>query len=134
MHTTHLLRPLFSSSLPHSSSQQPVPSAQWPKSYSPSQANIIFISPDWSDLESTIAWLHANPAVAEGIADRQREVVKRGVFSEAAEVCYWRTLVKGWADVVRIDEKEWGSWDDGDERIRGERWETFSLTGKGAWD
>lgn len=139
MHTTHLLRPLFSSTLPlptssHPHSHQSEPSAQWPKSYPPSQANIIFISPDWTDLEATIAWLRANPTVAEGIADRQREVVRRGIFSEAAEVCYWRALVSGWADVARIDEKEWGSWQDEDEGVRGVRWETFSLTGQGPWD
>jgi len=134
MHTTHLLRPLFSSSLPLSPSpsnqDQPRPNSRWPKSYPPSQANIIFISPDWSDLEATVAWLRANPKIAEGIAERQSNVVRKGYLSEASEVCYWRSLVRGWSSVVRIDEQEWGSWDD--EGSRGLRWEEFSLTQK-AW-
>jgi hypothetical protein len=140
MHTTHLLRPLFSSTLPLSTSpyslpftHQPVPNSRWPKSYPPSQANIIFISPDWSDLEATITWLRSNSAIAEGIAEGQREVVKRGYLSEASEVCYWRSLVRGWSSVARVDEEEWGSWDDEGRDVRGVRWEEFSLTQK-AWD
>jgi hypothetical protein len=135
MHTTHLLRPLFSSSLPLSSSpsnqNQPRINSRWPKSYPTSQANIIFISPDWSDLEATVEWLRANPEIAEGIAERQRDVVRKGYLSEASEVCYWRSRVRGWSSVVRVDEQEWGSWDD--EGSRGLRWEEFSLTQK-AWD
>lgn len=40
-------------------------------------------------------------------------------------------MVRGWADVARVDEKEWGSWDDEDERVRGVRWETFSFDAEG---
>jgi hypothetical protein len=61
----------------------------------PSQANIVFIAPDWSDLESTVSWLRTHPAIAEGIAERQREVVEKGYLSEASEVCYWRALIRG---------------------------------------
>ena len=136
MHTTHLLRPLFSSSLPLSTStldQTSIFNSRWPKSYTPSQANIIFISPDWSDLEATVSWLRANPAIAEGIADRQREVVRKGYLSEASEVCYWRSLVRAWSTVARIDEKEWGARDEERVRVKGTRWEEFSLTQR-AWD
>ncbi|PMD33840.1 hypothetical protein L207DRAFT_589394 [Hyaloscypha variabilis F] len=133
MHTTHLLRPLFSSSLPlfTSSTTRPEPSPRWPKAYPPSQANIVFIAPDWSDLESTVSWLRTHPTIAEGIAERQREVVEKGYLSEASEVCYWRALIRGWSSVVGVDEEVWGSWDD--EESRGVRWEEFSLTQK-AWD
>ncbi|PMD24641.1 hypothetical protein NA56DRAFT_594946, partial [Hyaloscypha hepaticicola] len=130
MHTTHLIRPLFSSSIPLPSSSlsqnQPHLNSRWPRSYPQSQANIIFISPDWSDLEATVEWLRAHPEIAEGIAERQRDVVRKGYLSEASEVCYWRSLVRGWSSVVRIDEQEWGAWDD--EGSRGLRWEEFSLT------
>ncbi len=30
-----------------------------------------------------------------------------GYFSPAAEVCYWRALVRGWSKVARYDEEEW---------------------------
>jgi hypothetical protein len=46
----------------------------------PFSANIVFIPPDWSDLEAIVAWLRAHPEIAEGIAERQREVVRKGVF------------------------------------------------------
>lgn len=98
----------------------------WPKSYSPLQANTIFVKPDWSDLEDTIMYLRDNPDVAERVARNQREsIVERGYLSPAAEVCYWRALVRGWSGVVRGDE----SW----EGVEGVRWEGFSLTGKTKW-
>jgi len=135
MHTTHFMRPLFSSSLPFSPSHNsPSVNARWPKSYTPSQANIIFVDPEWKDLEQTIQWLRAHPSVAEGIARRQREVVLKGYLSEAAEVCYWRSLIRGWNSVARIDENMWGEWEnEGVENGEGVRWETFSLTGKAGW-
>lgn len=60
-------------------------------------------------------------------------MVKKGYLSEASEVCYWRSLVRGWSSVARVDEEEWGSWDDEGRDVRGVRWEEFSLTQK-AWD
>ena len=46
-------------------------------------------------------WLRAHPEVAEGIARRGREEVLRGgAFGEAAETCYWRGLIRGWASVA----------------------------------
>ncbi|OAA53241.1 Lipopolysaccharide-modifying protein [Niveomyces insectorum RCEF 264] len=80
----------------------------WPVSFSGDEANTVFVAPDWSDLEETIAWLEAHPAVAQGIAHRQRDLfVGGGYFSPAAEVCYFRALVRGWSRVVRVDEREW---------------------------
>ncbi|KFX87873.1 hypothetical protein O988_09248 [Pseudogymnoascus sp. VKM F-3808] len=118
-HTTHLLRPLYSPTL----DTPPPPHPEWP-SYSASEANVIFVQPDWSDLEATIMWLRENPEVAEGIARRGREeVVRRGMFREAAETCYWRGLVRGWASVA----KGW----EGEEDMEGERWEEWSVRGVG---
>ena len=73
-----------------------------------------------------IAYLEANPELAKGIAGRQREImVRRGYLSAAAEACYWRALVRGWSEVVRWREEEWGE---------GMRWETFSLLGKTTYE
>ena len=139
-HTTHLVKPLFSSSLdfPHQSShakpvggsadtarQRWTPSERlqktWPIQYRPEEANIVFVAPDWSDLEETILWLEAHPKVAEGIAMRQREqFVGGGYFSPAAETCYWRALVRGWSNVVQIDPKDWKDFE-------GVSYELFSL-------
>ena len=61
--------------------------------------------------------------VAKGIAERQREMmVGGGYLSEGAEACYWRSLIRGWARMVRVpDMSEWGE---------GIRWETFVLLGR----
>ncbi|KAK0615013.1 glycosyl transferase family 90-domain-containing protein [Bombardia bombarda] len=131
-HTTHLIKPLFSSSLDLTSKpNRPwTPSERvrkaWPVQYAPSQANIVFVAPDWSDLEDTVAWLEAHPQVAEGIARRQRELfVGGGYFSPAAETCYWRALLCGWASMAR---PEGGDWVDGKDGELGVPFETFSLS------
>ena len=154
-HTTHLVKPLFSSSLDldfpadnpavqrHASGADSAAQAasaskpehkqggwkpservrrSWPVQYPADEANIVFVAPDWSDLGATVAWLEAHPAVAEGIARRQRELfVGGGYFSPAAEMCYWRALVRGWAEVVRTEGMGW-------EDTKGVTFEEFSLT------
>ncbi|KAK3381274.1 glycosyl transferase family 90-domain-containing protein [Podospora didyma] len=156
-HTTHLVKPLFSSSLDlqdrkrgggagrwdarkkKSSSSKKKKSAQkvmataswepssrtkdtWPVQYGPEEANIVFVAPDWSDLEDVVAWLEANPRVAEGIARRQRDLFfGGGYFSPAAEGCYWRALVRGWAQMARTDGEDW-------DQKEGITFEAFSLT------
>lgn len=67
-------------------------------------------------------WLREHPEVAEGIARRGREeVVRGGAFGEAAEVCYWRGLIGGWASVA-------AGWE-GEEGVEGVRWEEWSVRG-----
>jgi hypothetical protein len=94
------------------------------------------VEPDWTDLEQTVEWLQAHPAIAEGIARRQRQmVVDAGYLSPASETCYWRSLIKAWSSVARIDEDVWGRWDDeGPKKGEGVRWETYSLRDKPNWD
>ena len=137
MHTTHLMRPLFSSSLPlpsPSSGYEGYWSTRWPNSYSPSEANIVFVDPGWKDLEETIFYLRAHPEIAQGIAERQRELVP--YLSPAAETCYWRALIKGWSEVAKTGNVagDWAGWEvAGVENGEGMRWETFSLKGKTGW-
>lgn len=126
-HTTHLVRPLFSNALPGMKGDGWQPSAltrrAWPVSYAPEEANIVFVRPDWSDLEDVIMWLEDHPDVAEGIARRQREMFAGGgYYSPAAEACYWRALVRGWSEVARVDEAELKEVGDG------ETFEAFVLT------
>jgi hypothetical protein len=129
MHTTHLVRPLHTCTLSLStpSTYNTITADRWP-SYPPSEANIIFVAPDWTDLEETIAYLRANPDVSKGIARRQRELVSEmGYLSPAEETCYWRTLMRGWAAVVRTEGVE--GWEEGE----GVRFETFALRGDVGW-
>jgi hypothetical protein len=96
----------------------------WP-SYPASEANVVFVSPDWSDLDSMITYLEENQDIAKGIARRQRDIIEK-YLSPAAEVCYWRKLITGWSEVARPTEE----WD----KFEGMRWETFSLMGKFKWE
>ncbi|KAK3305338.1 glycosyl transferase family 90-domain-containing protein [Chaetomium strumarium] len=124
-HVTHLVRPLFSSDLKLGTKGW-TPSEKfrraWPVGYGPDEANIVFVAPDWSDLGDVVAWLEEHPDIAEGIARRQRELfVGGGYFSPAAETCYWRALVSGWAKMARTEGQGW-------EDIEGTTFEAFSLT------
>ena len=124
-HTTHLVRPLFSSDLGlgEDGAWEPTSGERkaWPRHYEPGEANIVFVAPDWSDLEKTVLWLEEHPMVAEGIAQRQRDLfVDRGYFSPAAEVCYWRALIRAWSKVVRTEGQGW------EEQV-GTPWEQFIL-------
>jgi hypothetical protein len=54
-----------------------------------------------------------------------------GYLSEAAEMCYWRSLIRSWSEVARPDLDTWRiSGGDTSENELGVRWETFLLTGK----
>ncbi|KAF6818487.1 duf821 domain-containing protein [Colletotrichum sojae] len=136
-HTTHLAKPVYSSVLlgrseTHLAGQDAVsgdhgeyPSLSvqktWPVMVRPEEANMVFVNPDWSDLEATISWLEKHPDVAHGIAQRQRALfVGRGYLSPAAETCYWRALIEGWSHVVRADDDLW-------EETEVLSWEEFSV-------
>ncbi|KAK4100015.1 hypothetical protein N658DRAFT_428689 [Parathielavia hyrcaniae] len=112
-HLTHLVRPAFSSEfLEGIGGRRWTPSDKvrraWPVGYKAEEANMVFVAPDWSDLGETVAWLEAHPEVAEGIARRQRDLfVGAGYFSPAAETCYWRALVRGWAKMARTEGQGW---------------------------
>ncbi|KAI6090532.1 hypothetical protein F4821DRAFT_19651 [Hypoxylon rubiginosum] len=136
-HLTHLVKPAFSHALDGvtrtpldtgagSGDLVPYPAPwvreAWPTAYDPRRdANIVFVAPDWSDLEATVEWLERHPKVAEGIARRQRELFDGGgYFSPAAEMCYWRAAIRGWSQVVRTDGQ-------GFEDLEEIPWEEFSL-------
>ncbi|KAI1401679.1 hypothetical protein F4819DRAFT_508191 [Hypoxylon fuscum] len=136
-HLTHLARPAFShlldgverTPIADDGSKKALPPypapwvrAAWPIAYDPAtEANIVFVAPDWSDLEATVDWLERHPKIAEGIARRQRELFDGGgYFSPAAEMCYWRALMRGWSQVARTDGQ-------GFEELEEIPWEEFSL-------
>lgn len=109
-HATHLVRPVFSNALKGMEggwTASEMVKRAWPESWGVEEANAVFVKPDWSDLEDVINWLEENPREAEGIARRQRETfVDGGCFSPAAEMCYWRALIRGWSEVARWDAEE----------------------------
>ncbi|EWC45508.1 hypothetical protein DRE_05366 [Drechslerella stenobrocha 248] len=132
LHSTHLMKPVYAWTLGFASSTGMGDFAMkrmqkaWPRGYPPEQANAVFVSPDWSDLEETVMWLRANPKIARGIARRQKEMyVERGYLSESAEMCYWRETIRGWNKSAFPVGDGWNE--------LGMPWETFSLTGKTDW-
>lgn len=110
-HTTHLVKPAFSSTILGKENVQYPSKAErkrWPNDYDVDEANMIFLASDWSDLEELVVWLEKHPAVAAGVARRQRETYYGGGYlSPAAEVCYWRSLLRGWAEVARPVGEHW---------------------------
>ncbi|KAK0616249.1 glycosyl transferase family 90-domain-containing protein [Immersiella caudata] len=127
MHTTHLVKPVYSGYLLGRDKRdkkgwEPAKRAMrgWALGYKKEEANMVFVEGDWSDLEETVEWLEKHPDVAEGIARRQREVVVGGGYhSPAAEACYWRAAIRGWASVMRTE----GEWEE-----LGVPFEAFSLS------
>lgn len=109
-HATHLVRPVFSYALKGMEggwTASEMVKRAWPESWDVEEANAVFVKPDWSDLEDVIHWLEEHPREAEGIAKRQRETFANGgYFSPAAEMCYWRALIRGWSEVARWDAEE----------------------------
>ncbi|KAH7393062.1 glycosyl transferase family 90-domain-containing protein [Pyrenochaeta sp. MPI-SDFR-AT-0127] len=84
-------------------------------------ANAIYVKPDFSDLEDVVRFLRSWPEVARRIAQNQRDtVVGGGYLSLAAETCYWRALIRGWAAAAKVDGHEWS------EQV-GKRYETWLL-------
>ncbi|TGO17688.1 hypothetical protein BTUL_0015g00230 [Botrytis tulipae] len=136
LHQTHFMRPIFSktflSARELSAKSEYDWTTRWPNTYGLSEANIIFVEPDWSDLEETIMYLRNHPEIGNGIAERQRELFTR-YLSPASEACYWRALIRGWSKVAEphYEDGGWARWDAGGvEDGEGMRWETFSLLGK----
>lgn len=96
------------------------------------------MKPDWSDLPAIIRYLENHPNLASEIANRQRErFVRGGYLSNAAEVCYWRALLRGWAGSAKlVDGSEGGNWPGEEEGTEGGSmmgWEEYSLTGRVGW-
>lgn len=128
-HTSHLIKPILSTDLLSRAGSKRYPSAHvreaWPEPYAVDEANMVFVNPDWSDLEDTVQWLEDHPSLAAGVAKRQRDLYAyKGYVSPAAEVCYWRALVNGWSQVARPLGQEWEQ--------EGVRFEEYTVT-KADW-
>lgn len=125
-HVTHLVRPVWSGELLRGAGWTGGRATErmrgvW-EGVRASEANMVFVERDWSDLGEVVGWLEAHPEVAEGIARRQREVfVGGGYFSPAAETCYWRAAVRGWASMARTEGQGW-------EEKEGVPFEAFALS------
>ena len=95
-----------------------------------SEQNYVEVRMDFSDLESTMKMLLATPEKAKKIADKSVMTFRERYLTPAAEVCYWRRLIRGWKEVTFEPE----FWNETTEQWRGVPWESFALERRLEWD
>lgn len=98
--------------------------------YSGPEQNTVRVADDWSDLEITMKTLLANTTMAKSIADNAKNMLHDRYLTPAAEACYWRRLIQGYAS-VSFDPKLYEA--DG-QTLRGVPYESFTLLRKVHWD
>ncbi|EKG17488.1 Lipopolysaccharide-modifying protein [Macrophomina phaseolina MS6] len=63
------------------------------------EQNYISVANDWSDLEEKIEYYRANPDEAARIAKNSVDTFRDRYLTPAAEACYWRRMIRNWAEV-----------------------------------
>ena len=61
------------------------------------QQNFVEVERDFSDLETKMEYLISHPEEARRIAGNNVKTFRERYFTPAAEACYWRALIRGWA-------------------------------------
>jgi Glycosyl transferase family 90 len=89
------------------------------------EQNYVEIRRDWANLEDEIMHLIEHPELAERIAENSVKTFRDRYLTPAAEACYWRRLIRGWASVSF--EPQFYK-DEERERWRGVPFESFVLT------
>ena len=98
--------------------------------YEGPEQNAVRVADDWSDLGSTMESLRGNTTAAESIADNARAVLRDRYLTPAAEACYWRKLIRGYASVSFEPEL----YERDGETLRGVPYESFTLLRRVHWD
>jgi Glycosyl transferase family 90 len=88
-------------------------------------ANYVQVARDFSNLETKIEYLLDNPQVAERIANNSVETFRDRYLTPAAEACYWRYLVRKYAEVSDFEPK---LYDDRTKKMRGQSYEQWVLS------
>jgi len=86
-----------------------------------SSQNFVEIRDDFSDLEDKIFDLITDQEKAKRIAKNSVETFRDRHLTPAAQVCYWRKLIRSWATVSFVPEK----YEPGTRKLRGVSYETF---------
>ncbi len=98
--------------------------------YSGPEQNAVRVADDWSDLEATMKALLANATLAKRIADNAKDTLRDRYLTPAAEACYWRKLIQGYASVSF----EPDLYEADNTTLRGVPYESFTLLRKVHWD
>lgn len=82
-----------------------LPRMKWPEFHDhlmidngPDQ-NVVRVKEDWSDLPAKVSWLQSHDGEAERIAHNGLQMFGNRYLSPAAETCYLRSVIRGWASV-----------------------------------
>jgi hypothetical protein len=112
-----------------------------------SEQNYVKLRRDFSDLPRTInKLLHAPTLQDTGrrIADNARRTFKERYLTPAAEACYWRALIRGWASVQGFEPQRWEDVEEADWHVgsggkklrksrRGVPFESFAIMEATEW-
>ena len=98
----------------------------------PSQ-NFVQVKRDFSDLEATMQGLLDNDRHAARIADNNIITFRERYLTPAAEVCYWRYLIRGWAE-ASFEPRPWTTTANGTKSWRGLPVESYLLERRLEWD
>ena len=94
------------------------------------EQNWVSVPDDWSNLEEIMQDLITDPAKAKKIADNSVRTLRDRYLTPAAEACYWRRLIQGYAsvsfepDFYESDNKTW----------RGTPFSSVALMGRTKWE
>jgi hypothetical protein len=94
--------------------------------------NYLEVKRDFSDLETALLWLQKNDAKARKIADNSVKTFREQYLTPAAEACYWRQLIRAWADISF--KPAFYKVENGTERWRGVPVESYGLERRLEWD
>ena len=67
------------------------------------EQNYIRVDRDWSDLEAEVNFYTAHPREAERIAANSAATFRDRYLTPAAEACYWRRMIRRWAEVQAFE-------------------------------
>lgn len=94
--------------------------------------NYVQVKRDFDDLEEVVEALRKNDTMAQKIADESVKTFRERYLTPAAEACYWRRLIRTWADISF--EPEFWEVKDGKRKWRGLPVESFVLERRLKWD
>lgn len=87
--------------------------------------NFVEVETDFSDLEEKILCLIQDPARAERIARNGINTFRDRYLTPAAQACYWRELIRRWAEVSFMPEVWEFDSSSGEKKTRGVPFESF---------
>lgn len=87
--------------------------------------NFVEVERDFSDLGDKIQNLLSDPSKAARIAQNNVKVFRDRYLTPAAQTCYWRHLIRAWAEASFVPELWDSESTEGARRTRGTAFETF---------